>query len=139
MEAARQAVQGRRLVTPGYLRVQVDGTTALVRDLSRLGLRVSDLDFRSIANQGMRLAAGFAPKRSGVLARSIKANKAKNRATIKAGNARVPYAAPINYGWARRNIDPSNFMQKADAVLRRRVPAELERQINRAIRNRGMS
>lgn len=123
----------------GYLRVRVDGTTAIERDLSRLGLRLADLDFRTIASEGMRLAASFAPKKSGKLAASIKGNKSKSRATIKAGSAAVPYAGAINYGWLRRGIEPAHFMQRADLVLRRTVPAELESQIRRAIRDKGLS
>lgn len=115
-----------------YLRVT--GAGEVQRDLARLGLRLSDLDFTKIANEGMRLAAAFAPRRSGRLAASIKASKTKSRATIRAGSARVPYAGAINYGWRSRNIGPAYFMQRADLVLRRRVPRELQRQIRRLIR-----
>lgn len=120
-----------------YLRLT--GAGEVERDLAKLGIRMSDLDFTRIANEGMRLAATFAPRRSGKLAESIKASKSKSRATIKAGSRRVPYAGPINYGWPTRSIRAANFMQRADAVLRRRVPAELERQIRAAIARQGMS
>lgn len=100
---------------------------------------MSDIDFTVIANEGMRLAARFAPRRSGRLRASIKANKAKSKAVIRAGSARVPYAGAINYGWRARNIDPSNFMQRADEVLRRTVPKTLERQMKRMIRRQGLS
>lgn len=120
-----------------YLRVA--GLESLERDLAGIGVKLSDLDFAGIASEGMRLAASFAPKRSGKLAASIKGSKSKSRATIRAGSSRVPYAAAINYGWRKRNIEPVGFMQKADAVLRQRVPAELEAQMRRIITGKGMS
>lgn len=118
--------------------IKVEGLQALERNLAATGVKVSDLDFGGIAREGMRLAAIFAPKRSGALARSLRASKTKNRATIRAGSKAVPYAGPINYGWARRNIAASNFMQRADDVLRRTVPKELERQVQRIIAQRGL-
>lgn len=119
--------------------IRISGLEEVERDLARIGVKLADLDFTSIANEGMRLAASFAPKRSGKLAASIKASKAKSRATIRAGGARVPYAAAINYGWRKRNIEPAEFMQRADQVLRQRVPAELEAQMRRIIAGEGMA
>ena len=117
--------------------VNIGGLAAVERQLERYGARLSDLDFRGIAREGMRLAAAFAPKRSGRLSRSIKANSAANKAVIRAGNATVKYAGPINYGWKARNIAASRFMQRADLVLRKKVPRELEAQIARIIARTG--
>lgn len=125
------------MATDTYLRIT--GLEAVERDLAQIGVKLSDLDFTRIANEGMRLAASFAPKRSGKLAASIKASKSKSRATIRAGGTRVPYAAAINYGWRKRNIEPAGFMQRADEVLRQRVPAELEAQMRRIIAGQGLA
>lgn len=119
--------------------LKITGLEEVERDLAKIGVKLSDLDFAGIASEGMRLAAMFAPKRSGKLAASIKGSKSKSRATIRAGGARVPYAAAINYGWRKRRIEPAGFMQRADEVLRRKVPAELEAQMKRIIAERGMS
>jgi hypothetical protein len=119
--------------------LKITGLQEVERDLARIGVKLSDLDFAGIASEGMRLAASFAPKRSGKLAASIKGSKSKSRATIRAGGARVPYAAAINYGWRKRHIEPAGFMQRADEVLRRRVPAELEEQMKRIIAGQGMA
>lgn len=120
-----------------YIRVQ--GVHEVQRNLARLGLRVSDLDFRAIANEGMRLAARFAPARSGALRASIKASSSNSKAVVRAGGGALKYAGVINYGWGRRNIKPAHFLQRADAVLRRTAPADLQRQLNRIIRTQGMS
>jgi hypothetical protein len=111
------------------LTFRYEGQAAVDRNLRRTGVKVSDLDFKAIAAEGMRLAASFAPERTGKLKRSLRASKSKNKATIRAGGAKAIYAGPINYGWKRRNIPASRFMQRADEVLQRTVPAELERQI----------
>lgn len=117
----------------------IEGADEVERALNRLGLKFSDLDFRVIADDGMRLAARFAPHRTGRLQASIKASTSVSKAVIRAGGARVPYAGVINYGWARHGIGPVHFMQRADAVLRRTVPIELRRQTDRLIRRQGMS
>ena len=121
------------------LHLRITGADELERSLLTIGVRMSDLDFRAIADEGVRLAARFAPRRSGRLARSIKASASQSKAVIRAGSAAAPYAGPINYGWQSRRIPPAHFMQKADLVLRRTVPPRLERQIQRIIRRQGMS
>lgn len=120
--------------------VRVEGLNKLTRDLQALGLDVDDLKgaFSSIAAEGAALAARYAPRRTGALAASIRGNKAKNKAVIAAGRARVPYAGPINYGWPKRHIAPSKFMQKADLEMQPKALALLEREINQAIQKRGL-
>jgi hypothetical protein len=121
--------------------VNVDGLKKLVRDLEKAGVQVADLKvaFGSIAAEARSLAAGFAPRRSGRLAASIRSSTAKNYATVTAGGARAPYAGPINYGWPRRNITGSGFMQKADAAIRPRVLQDLVTAVDRLLREANLS
>ena len=121
--------------------VQVTGLNAVVRELQALGVTVDDLKgaFSTIADEGASLAAGFAPKRSGRLAASIRGNRAKNKAVVVAGGRAAQYAGPINYGWPRRNIAASGFMQRADAALQPRVLGRLETEIDNAIRRSGLT
>lgn len=120
--------------------IRVEGLNKLTRSLQSLGLDVEDLKdaFGPIAEKGAQLAAGFAPRRSGRLAASVRGNRAKNKAVIAAGRARVPYAGAINYGWPRRGIRASRFMQRADEAMRPVALAELEHAINTKIRSRGL-
>jgi len=120
--------------------VRVEGLNRLVRDLQALGLEVDDLKdaFGEIAAAGADLAAGFAPRRTGALAASVRGNRAKAKAVVSSGKTRVPYAGPINYGWPRRNIRPALFMQRADEAMRPRALAELDEAIARKIRERGL-
>lgn len=122
--------------------VRVEGLRQLVRELETLGVEVGDLKdaFAAIARKGADLAASFAPQRTGRLRASIRGNRAKNKAVVRAGSARlVPYAGVINYGWRRHRIKPANFMQRADEAMRPTAAAELESAINRLISEKGLT
>jgi hypothetical protein len=120
--------------------IHVTGLRELVRDLQSLGVEVADIKsaFGEIAAEAAGLAAGFAPRRTGKLAGSIRGSKAKNKAVVSAGGARVPYAGVQNYGWPARGIAASHYMQRADTAIRPRVVPTLERAIDRLIAQRGM-
>lgn len=116
--------------------VRIEGLNKFIRNLEALGADVDDLKgaFSAIASEGARLASSFAPKRTGRLASSIRGNKSKNKAVVSAGKKSVPYAGAINYGWPRRNIQKSSFMQKADNVMQPRALVLLERNLDQVIR-----
>jgi hypothetical protein len=120
--------------------VRIEGLNQIVRDLQALGLEVDDLKdaFSDIAKEGARLASSFAPVRTGALAASLRGNRAKSKAVVSAGRARVKYAGAINYGWRRRNIRPALFMQKADEAMRPRALEELDAALMDKIRERGL-
>lgn len=124
-------------VRPG---VRVDGVPAVVAALAAIGIEVDDLKdaFAEIARQGAVVAARHAPVLTGRLAGDIRGNRSRSRATITAGRVSVPYAGPINYGWAARGIAPAGFMQKADQELQPYALRRLEDDINAAIRRRGI-
>lgn len=95
--------------------VRVKGLNETLSALRKLGDDMEDL---KTANQKLGTeiaaeAAAIAPKLSGALASSIRANRAKKRVTIKAGNTRVPYAGVIEYGWPRRGIEAQSYLRKA--------------------------
>ena len=120
--------------------VRVEGLNRLVRDLQSLGLEVDDLKeaFGDIAAEGASLASSFAPKRSGALAATVRGNRAKNKAVVAAGKARVKYAGAVNYGWPKRNIKPSSFMQKADERMRPKALQALDDALEQKIREKGL-
>lgn len=134
--------------------VKVEGLNRVVRDLQKTGADVLDLKavFSEIAAEGAHIAARFAPARSGKLKATIRGNKAKNRAQIIAGRAKVPYAGAINYGWKtghagkpRRGggwplgIAPAHFLAKADAELQERAPQMMEDGLSRIIEGNDLS
>lgn len=120
--------------------VRVTGLNKVVRDLQTLGLEIEDLKevFSELAAEGASYAAGFAPRRTGALRTSVRGNRAKNKAVIAAGRARVKYAGPINYGWKVRNIKPAFFMQKANKIMRPKALNALEDAIETKIARKGL-
>ena len=123
-----------------YGGVKVTGLTSVVRALLAVGLEVDDLKdaFSSIAQEGARLAAGYAPVQSGALAGSLRGNRARASAHVAAGGASVPYAGAINYGWRAHNISPNGFMQRADQDWQPYALRRLEQEINLQIAKRGL-
>lgn len=121
--------------------VRVEGLNRAVRDLQRAGVEIADIKdvFAEIASEAATIAARYAPVRSGALARSVRGNKAKNKAVVLAGRARVPYAGAINYGWPKRNIKPANFLAKADAEMAERAPKMLEDGVQRIIERNNLT
>lgn len=114
---------------------RVEGLNAVVRDLKALGVEVEDLKdaFAAIADRGREAAAAAAPRRTGRLAADIRGNRAKSKAVVTAGRASVPYAGPINYGWPKRRIEPTHFMQRADEQLQPIALQLLEDDVNTKI------
>jgi hypothetical protein len=123
------------------MQIKVTGIAKLNRDLRALGIEVGDLKaaMTRIAAMAARSAAGFAPKRSGKLAASVRGNKAKNRAVVIAGRGKSRlYAGPVNYGWPAHNIRPQPFMQAADKAIGPKVVPILQADLNRLIRAKGL-
>jgi hypothetical protein len=120
---------------------KVEGLSRLTKDLKAAGADVDDLKdaFAKIAKQGTDIAAGYAPKRTGRLAASIRGNRAAGKAVVTAGRASVKYAGPINYGWPKRNIAASGFMQKASDEVGPQALDILQDEVNQAIRARGLA
>lgn len=125
----------------GTVGFKVTGLSEVVRDLTRLGLEVDDLKgaFSKVASEGARVMGGFVPVRSGRLRGSVRGNKAKSKAVVMVGRASVPYAGPIQWGWAARGIAPSGFFQKTDAVMTPRALQMLEAEINKQIAAKGLA
>lgn len=80
------------------LRVYVRGLRETVKALEQAGADAQDLKDVFIKAGNIVLRATKVPQRTGKLAASLRITKAKNRAGIKAGGARVPYATAISFG-----------------------------------------
>jgi hypothetical protein len=108
--------------------IAVEGLRNLNRDLIKVGADVEDLKdvYGSIAALGAETAARYAPRKSGALQATIRGNRAKGKAVVTAGRARVRYAGAINYGWPKRGITGAQFLAKADADLQTKAPDLLE-------------
>lgn len=134
--------------------VRVEGLNKTLTALQRLGVEAQDLKdtMSAIAAEGAQLASGYAPSRSGALKRTVRGNKAKAKAIVLAGKARVRYAGAVNYGWpqgkkshgARRRggwpvgMKAHLFMQKADAALAPKALVLLEKGLAEAAQKAGL-
>lgn len=118
--------------------VRVEGLNKTYRELQKLGVDVDDLKdvMASIAQKGAALAERYAPSRSGRLRGTIRGNRAKGKATVTAGRARVQYAGVQNYGWPRRGIRGALFMQRADKDLADIAPKMLSDGLDQIIERR---
>lgn len=119
---------------------RIQGLNKAITGLQRLGVGVADLKdvMSEIATEGARLVSGYVPVRTGNLKRSIRPNKAKAKAIVIVGKARVPYAGAINYGWPARNIAPANFFKRTDDTLGTRALRMLDDGLDKARRKAGL-
>lgn len=121
------------MARPGF-GVEIDGLNGALRALRSLGVEVNDLKavFHAISTEARTVMAGFVDSRSGRLARSLKPNRAQNKAIVRGGGARVPYAGAVQWGWGRGNSEfntgrfatgirgsftGQHFFEKTDAVM----------------------
>jgi hypothetical protein len=93
--------------------IKVEGLSRLNRQLTKAGVDAEDMKatMQSIGQAVINVA--HAPVRTGRLASTLRASKAKNKATVKAGGARAPYAGVSEYGWAARGINGSGWLNAA--------------------------
>lgn len=96
--------------------IEVEGLHKLRRALVKLDDAARD-DFKTAGFQAAEIvvdeAKRLVPVRSGKLGKTIRAHKVVSGAKVSAGRVRVPYAGPIHFGWARRNIRPNPFLYDA--------------------------
>lgn len=118
----------------------VTGAEEVAADLTGLGRDLDDMPeaYAAIGREYVTLLGRFAPHRSGNLARSLQPVKSHGAAVVTAGNTRVRYAGPINYGWPRRHIRASRFVAKADEAIVKPALQILERGVQKAITRRGL-
>jgi hypothetical protein len=109
--------------------VYITGLREMTRAMEKAGVDVEELKgvMGDIAAEATRVMSPFIPTRSGALRTSARGNRAKGKAVVTIGKARVPYAGAINYGWPRRNIRAANFVAQTDAVMDTRVVEMLEK------------
>ena len=97
---------------------------------------------RAMAIANLNLAAAAvpparreAPKLSGRLADSIRPHRGRwYRATIKAGNRRLPYAGAVHFGWEKHNIKPNPFLERGAEQIKDRAKRAYVQAVERAAR-----
>jgi HK97 gp10 family phage protein len=87
-------------ISNGDFRIKVTGLRELVRNMERAGVEAQDIKeiMFGAGEIVAKRAAQLAPVRTGRLVGNIRVGKAKNKASIKVGSARVPYARFVYFG-----------------------------------------
>jgi hypothetical protein len=98
------------MANPGEA-VRVEGLGPFIRAMREAQVDLDDLKDATQKAGTIVLAAAMsrAPRRTGALAASGRANRAARKAIVRFGSARVPYAGPIHWGWPRRHIAAQPF------------------------------
>lgn len=108
--------------------VYITGLREMTRAMEKAGVDVEELKdvMGDIATEATRVMQPYIPSKSGALRASARGNRAKGKAVVTIGKARTPYAAPIQWGWPRRNIKPARFVERTDEVMETKVVQMLE-------------
>lgn len=124
-------------------RVEVEGLKELNRNLSLLAADengIKEANYRA-ATTLLQTSKPMVPVRSGNLASTLKAGKTKNYAVVRAGSARVPYAAPIHFGWfydkeyfIQKNIRPNPFFYRALGLVYEDIISKYDEDMQALIR-----
>lgn len=87
----------------------------LRKTLRQAGLSLADLKTANAKAAAIVADAGraSAPRKTGRLAASVRGNRAVGRAVVSAGNARVPYALPVHWGWPKHGIAAQPWLSEA--------------------------
>lgn len=99
----------------GNTAIQVKGARELAKALRQAGADMQDLKDanRRAADIVAPAAKAKAPRRTGRLAASVRAGATQKAGVVRAGRKSVPYAGSINYGWPKRHIKATLFINKA--------------------------
>ena len=108
--------------------VRVVGARRLVRTMKAAGVELDDLTavHRSVGEVALDAVRPEVPVRSGRLRGDLRQSAAKRRTSLMVGRAGVPYALPIHWGWAARNIEANPFVTRGLARHEAEIVGEFE-------------
>ena len=115
--------------------VQVEGLRAAIKQLESLGADKAELVSINLQAAETLIAAARpeVPVRSEKLLSTLRASKTKGYAQVSMGNAQVPYANPIHWGWfydkewfIQKNIKPNRFLYRALDRVQTKIMADYE-------------
>lgn len=118
----------------------VEGDDDVTRAVAGIAGDVATLDaWRVIAHEGEVIGGRLAPRHHGVLSAGVTGLVVYAGATVTVRGRAARYAGPINYGWRRRHIVPSLFLQRTSTALEDRAPALLEDDVDKLLTKRGLT
>ena len=100
--------------------IKITGLSEVQRNLRKLSTDALDLNKTEFLETNKQVAEivinetkKYVPILNGALAAAIRNASTKKSAKVRAGNAAVPYAGPIHFGWPSRSIKPNTFLYEA--------------------------
>lgn len=118
----------------------VEGVDDVTRALTGLAGDVDTLDaWRVIAHEGEIIGGRLAPRAGGALSAGVVGVVRPGGATVTVRGRAMAYAGPINYGWRRRHITASLFMQRTSTALEDRATALLDDDVDQLLTKRGLT
>lgn len=93
--------------------LRVDGARQLRKSLAAAGIQLDDLKAAHKELADYVVSVQRPPVRTGRLAATVRPGATKTSAIVRAGGAKVPYANPIHWGWANRNIVANKWLTRA--------------------------
>lgn len=122
--------------------VRLDGVRATAEWLNIMG--TPDKALKAANNEAANIVSQYAKRNAvfknstGRLVRSIRPSSTVTTAIVRAGNASVPYAGPIHWGWLYdkqyqiyKNITPNPFLAKALGYNRDIILATYKEQVDK--------
>ena len=118
------------------MEIKVEGVDKVVQSIRGLATSLDDIPtMQKISERYVAVTSALAPRRTGFLANSIRPSTRPNAAGAE---ATARYAAAVNYGVPARNMPPTLFMQKADAILQQEVLDLVEAGVDTLIEKEGL-
>ncbi|WP_367140439.1 MULTISPECIES: HK97 gp10 family phage protein [Streptomyces] len=128
-------VKGMREFQRNVRRLKDRELNNAVRAANKLAAEVVKPEAESTAPKGKRDAKSSKRYRPGKLAKSVTVTASVKGAAVKAGSAaRVPYAAPVHFGYPKRGIKANRFLYRAMARKSDAVSETYEREISAVVR-----
>lgn len=117
--------------------IVVTGNDRVAAKFAKLGRLVSDLTlgFDKVGREIVADARSLAPRRTGRLASTIRPVRGKTFVSVSAG---TPYGGVQNYGYRRRNIPATYFLNRAADTKADSAAEALADQIRRHINDVGL-
>lgn len=120
--------------------LRVEGARELRRALKQVEGGVADLKeiHAAAATLVKEQALYLVPRRSGLLASTVRSSGQVSAGVVRSGRAGVPYAGPIHFGWPARNIAPQPFLYDALDERRDEVFEMYEQRVGELVRRSGL-
>jgi hypothetical protein len=121
--------------------IVVEGSRELRRALKQVEGGIADLKevHAAAATVVAQRAGQLVPRRSGLLASTVRSSGQGAGGVVRSGRASVPYAGPIHFGWPARNISPQPFLFDAIDDRRGEVLEVYEQRVGALVDRHGLA